>query len=106
MRRSAGATGCALPDRRRAGPVRGQSPRPRVAAGARVHGLPPAADGGGRGPRERGAGLGGAQLAAGPLVAAGKGTLRGYGPNVRQTRRSDCTRAQCPDSVEPYSGVI
>ena len=43
--------------------------RPRVAAGPQVHGLPPPADGGGGRPRERGAGLGGAQLAAGPLVA-------------------------------------
>ena len=59
------------------GPVRRLAARPRVAAGARVHGLPPPADGGGGRARERGAGLGGAQLAAGPLVA-GQGDV-GYG---------------------------
>ncbi len=37
----------------------------RAPAASRVHGLPPAADGGGGRARERGAGLGGAQLAAG-----------------------------------------
>ena len=40
------------------GPVRGLAPRPRPAAGARVHGLPPVADGGGGRARERGAGAG------------------------------------------------
>ena len=53
------------------------TPRPRVAAGARVQRLPAPADGGGGRARERGAGLGGAQLAAGPLVA-GQGDA-GYG---------------------------
>ena len=47
------------------GPVRGLAARPCVVAGARVHGLPPPTDGGGGRPRERRAGLGGAQLAAG-----------------------------------------
>ena len=45
--------------------AREHSPCPRVAAGAQVHGLPPPADGGGGRARERRAGLGGAQLAAG-----------------------------------------
>ena len=67
-----------FPNRRRAGPLRGLAARPRVAAGARVHGLPPPADGGGGRARERGAGLGGRRAAAaGPLVA-GQGDA-GYG---------------------------
>ena len=41
----------------------------RAPAASRVHGLPPPADGGGGRARERGDGLGGTQLAAGPLVA-------------------------------------
>ena len=47
--------GCALTlqHRSRPGPVRGQSARPRPPAGSRVQRLPPAADGGGGGPRAR-----------------------------------------------------
>ena len=52
-------------------------PRPRVAAGARVHGLPQATDGGRRGPRDRGAGLS-TELVAGRR----KGTARDGRPQA------------------------
>ena len=55
-----------------------RTPVPQLPRG-RVHGLPPAADGGGGRARERRAGLGGAQL------AAGKGTRC-------RLRASDCAR--------------
>jgi len=63
--RPAAVHGMALQQRDGPGPARGLVARLRPAAGARVHGLPPAADGGGGRARERRAGLGGAQLAAG-----------------------------------------
>ena len=50
---SHGNAGCALADRRRAGSVRRLAPRPRAPAASRVQRLPPATDGGRRGPRER-----------------------------------------------------
>eukprot|EP01043_Picozoa_sp_COSAG02_P056949 COSAG02_NODE_6835_length_3337_cov_4.737492_3_plen_190_part_00 len=69
----------------------------RAGTSPRVHGLPPAADGGGGRARERGAGLGGARLAAGPPAGRGRASARDVG---RRARARALTHSQAFDPLD------